>query len=132
MTFPDPATVLRHRPPAVLVRSVLDFSGERLACSSSDDGVWPWPRLLEGGAQTAGLLAGAQADGLAHDAVIADYRDVRVLAAAYTGGVTFRAVLERRVMRFWRCRIEAHGADGRPLLTALVTLAPVPRPAESP
>ena len=65
MTFPDPATVLRHRGPAVLVRSVVEFSGERLVCSSSDGGVWPWPRLLEGAAQTAGLLAGAQTDGLA-------------------------------------------------------------------
>jgi hypothetical protein len=132
MTFPDPATVLRHRPPAVLVRSVVDFSAERLTCSSSDDGAWPWPRLLEGSAQTAGLLAGAQADGLASDAVIADYRDVRVLVSGHTGSVLFRAVLERRVMQFWRCRVEAHAADGRVLLTARVTLAPVPRPVGAP
>jgi hypothetical protein len=132
MTFPDPATVLRHRPPAVLVRSVVEFAGERLVCSSSDEGAWPWPRLLEGAAQTAGLLAGAQADGLANDAVIADYRDVRVLEPSHAGPVRFRATIERRVMQFWRCRIEAEDASGRPLLTARVTLAPVPRAAEAP
>jgi hypothetical protein len=132
MTFPDPATVLRHRGPAVLVRSVVEFSGERLVCSSSDGGVWPWSRMLEGAAQTAGLLAGAQADGLASDAVIADYRDVRVLTPSHAGHVRFRAVIERRVMQFWRCRVEAEDPDGHLLLTARVTLAPVPRAGVAP
>ena len=53
MTFPDPATLLRHRPPAVLVREVIDFDGKRLVAASYGTGPWTWPALLEGGAQAA-------------------------------------------------------------------------------
>jgi hypothetical protein len=126
MTFPDPASKLRHRPPAVLVRDVVAFSGDALVCTSQDAGPWRWPRLLEGGAQTAGLLAGAQPDGLSEHAVIADYRAVRVHAPTHQGAVRFTARLDRRVMRFWRCRIDARAADGTLLLEATVTLAPPP------
>ena len=124
MTFPDPASVLRHRPPAILVRSVREYAGDRLVCAGLDEGPWPWSRLLEGGAQTAGLLTGAQTDGLSDRAVIADYRSVRVLVPAFDGRVQFAATLDRRVLRFWRCRIEARAEDGTLLLSALVTLAP--------
>lgn len=124
MTFPDPASLLRHRPPAVLVDRVRAFSGDRLVCTSNGAGPWTWPQLLEGGAQTAGLLAGAQKDGLSNRAVIADYRSVRVLAATHTGPVEFTAAIDRRVLQFWRCRIEARDAAGALLLFGLVTLAP--------
>ena len=124
MTFPHPTSVLRHRPPAVLVGSVVAFSGDRLTCRSVGSGPWEWPQLLEGGAQTAGLLAGAQPDGLHPEAVIADYRGVRVLAATHAGLVSFVASIERKIMHFWRCRIEARAEDGRLLLDGLVTLAP--------
>jgi predicted hotdog family 3-hydroxylacyl-ACP dehydratase len=124
MTFPDPASTLRHRPPAVLVRDVAEFSGDRLRCTSQGTGPWRWPQLLEGGAQTAGLLAGAQAGGLNDQAVIADYRAVRVHAPTHHGAVQFTATLDRRVMQFWRCRIEAHAEDGTLLLEGSVTLAP--------
>lgn len=124
MTFPDPASKLRHRPPAVFVRDVVAFSGEGLVCTSHGSGPWRWPQLLEGGAQTAGLLAGAQTAGLNDQAVIADYRAVRVHAPLHHGPVRFTATLDRRVMRFWRCRIEARAEDGTVLLEGLVTLAP--------
>jgi hypothetical protein len=124
MTFPDPASVLRHRPPAVLVDAVLEFSGDRLVCSSRDRGPWPWPRLLEGAAQTAGLLAGAQAGGLSDRAVIADYRAVRIGAKAPDGLVRFTASIDRHVMQFWRCRVDARTPDNLLLLDGLVTLAP--------
>ena len=128
MTFPDPATLLRHRPPAVLVGDVVAFTGDRLVCASSSGGPWHWPQLLEGGAQTAGLLAGAQRDGLTDRAVIADYRGVRVLTLAHQGAVRWSATIERRVMQFWRCRVEARTDDGTLLLEGTVTLAP-PGPA---
>jgi len=124
MTFPDPASKLRHRPPAVLVGDVVAFSGDRLVCTSNGAGPWRWPQLLEGAAQTAGLLAGAQPDGLSEHAVIADYRAVRVLAPTHQGQVCFTATIDRRVMRFWRCRIEARAEDGALLLEGTVTLAP--------
>ena len=128
MNFPDPATLLRHRPPAVLVGDVVAFTGDQLVCASTGAGPWHWPQLLEGGAQTAGLLAGAQRDGLTDRAVIADYRGVRVLAPAHQGPVRWSATIERRVMQFWRCRIEACTDDGTLLLEGTVTLAP-PGPA---
>ena len=124
MTFPDPATLLRHRPPAVLVREVVEFTGERLVATSNGDGPWTWPALLEGGAQAAGLLVGTQEGGLSNRAVIADYRNVMIGAAAHAGPARFTAVLDRRVMQFWRCRIEVHDAAGALLLSAMVTLAP--------
>jgi hypothetical protein len=124
MTFPDPARVLRHRPPAVLVGTVVAFTGERLVCASNGPGPWTWPQLLEGGAQTAGLLAGAQPGGLTEQAVIADYRSVRVRAPSHAGAVEFTATIDRRIMRFWRCRVTARATDGAILLSGLVTLAP--------
>jgi len=128
MTFPDPASLLRHRPPAVLVREVVAFAGDRLVCTSNGSGPWRWPQLLEGGAQTAGLLAGAQGDGLSDRAVIADYRAVRPAVLDHHGAVQFTATIDRRVMRFWRCRIEVRADDGTLLLEGTVTLAP-PGPA---
>lgn len=124
MRFPDPRTVLRHRPPAVLVSAVTAFSGDTLMALGVGDGPWPWPKLLEGAAQAAGLLAGAQEGGLADTAVIADYRDVIVHAATHAGPVRFRAALDRRILHFWRCRIEARAEDGALLLAGTVTLAP--------
>jgi len=124
MRFPDPATLLRHRPPAVLLREVIDFSGERLVATSNGVGPWTWPALLEGGAQAAGLLAGAQPGGLSDRAVIADYRNVGIHALTHDGAVRFTATLDRRVMQFWRCRVEVHDAGGALLLDGMVTLAP--------
>jgi len=124
MTFPDPATLLRHRPPAVLVREVIECDGTRLVATSNGAGPWTWPALLEGGAQAAGLLAGAQPDGLNNRAVIADYRQVGIRALAHDGAVRFTATLDRRVMQFWRCRIAVHDAGGTLLLDGMVTLAP--------
>ena len=124
MTFPDPATLLRHRPPAVLLREVVEFTGDRLVATSNGAGPWTWPALLEGGAQAAGLLVGAQDGGLSNRAVIADYRNVTIGAASHAGPARFTAILDRRVMQFWRCHIEVHDAAGALLLSATVTLAP--------
>jgi hypothetical protein len=127
MTFPDPAALLRHRPPAVLVGEVVAFTGERLVCASNGRGPWHWPQLLEGAAQTAGLLAGAQQDGLSDRAVIADYRGVRLAALSHQGAVRFTATIDRRVLQFWRCRVEARADDDTLLLEGMVTLAPPER-----
>jgi len=124
MTFPEPATLLRHRPPAVLVREVIELTGDRLVATSNGTGPWTWPALLEGGAQAAGLLVGTQVDGLSNRAVIADYRQVGIGAATHAGAVRFTATIDRRVMQFWRCRIEVHDGAGALLLHATVTLAP--------
>jgi hypothetical protein len=128
MTFPDPASLLRHRPPAILVGEAVAFTGDRLVCTSKGRGPWHWSQLLEGAAQTAGLLAGAQRDGLTDRAVIADYREVRLIALNHQGAVRFTATIDRRVLQFWRCRIEVRADDGTPLLAGTVTLAP-PEPS---
>ena len=55
---------------------------------------------------------------------IAGLRDILVHAPRHDGRVRFHARLDRRVLHFWRCRVEAHAADGGLLLEGLVTLAP--------
>jgi len=124
MTAPAPGLLLRHRTPALLLGSVRDFDGAVLRCASLGDGPFPWHALLEGAAQCAGLLAGLQMDGLDDTAVIAEYRDVIVHTGGHGGPVTFVARLDRRVLRFWRCRVEVHAADEAILLQGLVTVAP--------
>jgi hypothetical protein len=56
-------------------------------------------------------------------AVVAEYRDVPVHAAAHRGHVRFEARVERRLAGFWRWRCEARGADDRVLLSSRVTVA---------
>jgi len=116
--------LLRHRPPALLLDTILVFDGARLACSARGIGPFRWAELLEGAAQTAGLLAGLQHHGVDNTAVIAEYRDVHIHAARHAGPVRFVANLDRRVLQFWRCRCEVRAADDTLLLTADVTVAP--------
>ena len=130
MTLPDPIVALRHRPPAVLVERVVERTGTRLTASAAHAG-WSWPQLLEGCAQAAGLLAGTQADGLGSDAVIAEYAATSVHVLQHEGAPRFTAWIDRRVLGFWRCRIEARAADGTLLLDGHVTLAPPVGPEAS-
>jgi hypothetical protein len=119
-----PEQLMRHRPPALLLGAVAEASPAGLACDGIDDGPWRWARLLEGAAQTAGLLSGLQPGGPGAAAVIAEYRDVTLHSALHLGRVRFHAVLDRRVLGFWRCRVEARGAEGELLLSGLVAVAP--------
>lgn len=123
-----PEQLMRHRPPALLLGAVVEATGAGLACDGIDDGSWRWARLLEGAAQAAGLLSGLQPGGPGAAAVIAEYRDVTLHTALHSGGVRFHAVLDRRILGFWRCRVEARGADGELLLSGLVAVAPGERP----
>ena len=123
-----PEQLLRHRPPALLLGTVALSTATRLACDGIDDGPWRWARLLEGAAQAAGLFSGLQAGGPTAAAVIAEYRDVTIDAVLYSGRVRFHAALDRRILGFWRCRVGARSADGRLLLSGLVTVAPGTRP----
>jgi len=124
MSLPPPSALLRHRPPALLIDAVESFGGDTLGCSATERAAWTWPVLLEGAAQTAGLLAGLQPGGPSSAAVIAEYRGVVVHAARHDGSVRFVARLDRRLLHFWRCHVEAHAADGGLLLEGQVTLAP--------
>jgi hypothetical protein len=124
MTLPPPATLLRHRPPALHLDAVEDASAERIACASRGAGPWRWPALLEGAAQAAGLLAGLQ--GGEHDAtaLVAEYRDVVVHAPEHAGPVRFVARLERRLLGCWRCAVVVEAEGGALLLEGRVTIAP--------
>ncbi len=122
--LPPPAALLRHRPPALLLGAVEAHASGHLVCRGIDGRRWPWPRLLEGTAQAAGLLAGLQPAGPGARAVIAEYRDVAVHVDLHRGPVRFDTHLERRLAHFWRCRCEARTTDGRVLLASRVTLAP--------
>lgn len=124
MTLPAPSALLRHRPPALLLGAVEAHGPGRLVCRGIDARRWPWPRLLEGTAQAAGLLAGLQPGGPGARAVIAEYRDVALHVDLHRGAVRFDTRLERRLAHFWRCRCEARATDGRVLLVSRVTLAP--------
>jgi hypothetical protein len=100
-----------------------------LVCAGRGPEPWRWAAMLEGAAQTAGLLAGLQPGGPDDRAVIAEYRDVVVHAPAHTGPVRFVARLERRVLDAWRCRVEVRDVAGAVLLEGRVTVAPgAPRP----
>lgn len=124
MSLPNPAALLRHREGALMLATVEDFTGDRLACTSSDRPSWHWPEMLEAGAQAAGLLAGLQGDGLDAAAVIAEYRDVRIHAARHEGPLVLVARLDRRVLQFRLCRVEARSARDALLLEATIALAP--------
>ena len=115
---------MRHRPPALLLGTVVESTATGLACDGIDDGPWRWARLLEGAAQAAGLFSGLQPGGPSAAAVIAEYRDVTLHAEGHDGGVRFHAALDRRILGFWCCRVNARSAEGRLLLSGLVAVAP--------
>lgn len=123
MKLPVPAEVLRHRPPALLVEAIERFDGDRLACRAVARSTWRWPEMLEGAAQSAGLLAGLQKGGPSNRAVIAEYTGVVVHAVEHPGPLRFTAHLERRILGCWRCRIEVLDAQDGLLLAGKVTLA---------
>jgi hypothetical protein len=124
VNFPAPAAVLRHSGPALLLERVEHFDGDTLACVARGSGPWHWPAMLEAAAQGAGLLAGLQAGGPSNRTVIAEYRGIVIHAHEHPGPVRVRARLDRRLLHFWRVRIEAEAMDGQVLLAGLVTLAP--------
>lgn len=124
LTGRDAGELLRHVPPALLLGSVVAHDATGLVCASRDAGPFGWAELLEGAAQAAGLLAGVLAGAEGTGALVAEYRDVEAHVARHAGDVSFHAALERRVLRFWRCRTRVADAGGRVLLTARVTLAP--------
>jgi predicted hotdog family 3-hydroxylacyl-ACP dehydratase len=126
MTRVAPAEILRHRGPALLVGAIDGWDGETLRCRAAGAGPWSWPAMLEGAAQTAGLAAGLRPRGLPADAVVAEYRDVVLHAGAHAGPIRFVARVERRVLHFWRCRVEVRDAAGALLLEGTVALAPEP------
>lgn len=119
------ASLLRHRPPALVLGALRWFDGASVAYDSRGAGPWAWPALLEGTAQVAGLLAGLQEGGPDNRAVIAEMRDVRLTTDGWRGPVRFQARFLRRVLNFWRCRATARSEDGALLLEATITVAAV-------
>jgi predicted hotdog family 3-hydroxylacyl-ACP dehydratase len=124
VSWPTPASLLRHRPPALLLDEIVARDDTALHCRSAARD-WTWPSLLEACAQTAGLLAGMRSEGLDNRALIAEYRDVTVHAATYAGPARFEARFDRRILGFFRYAVTAHGAGDDVLLAGLVTLAPI-------
>ena len=124
MTWPAPATLLRHAPPALRLAEIVARDNDELRCLGPATD-WTWPALLEGCAQTAGLLAGMQPGGPSNRALIAEYRDLVIHTDHYSGTPRFDARFDRRLLGFWRYAVRAHGDDDRVLLNGLVTLAPV-------
>jgi len=52
-------------------------------------------------------------------------RDLPFVSLALSGVVVrFHAAFDRRILGFWRCRVDARSADGRLLLSGLVAVAP--------
>jgi hypothetical protein len=115
---------MRHRVPALLLGALESAGDGALACTSRRLAIWRWADMLEAGAQAAGLLAGLQQGGVANTAVVAEYRHVRVRADAHPGRLRIVARIERRLLHFWRCRIEVRSLDGEVLLDGTVTIAP--------
>lgn len=128
MTFPHPGAWLRHRGPALVVDGIDGWDGEVARCHGAA-GDWTWSRILEGSAQTAGIACALGDEAWRSGAIVAEYRDVEVLAERHVGGVVFAARPERAVLGYRRCRTTATGLDGAPLLRGVVTLLPDRRPA---
>jgi predicted hotdog family 3-hydroxylacyl-ACP dehydratase len=124
MSLPAPATLLRHREPALLLGTIDDLVDDRLTCTSTARSSWQWTEMLEAAAQAAGLLAALRDDGFDNTLVIAEYRGVRVHAARHDGRLRLLARLDRRVLRFRLCRVQVRAADETLLLEGTVTLAP--------
>ena len=124
MSLPRPDELLRHRPPALLLEALDRLEDGRLSCTTTTRARWTWPDVLESAAQAAGLAAGLLDEGLDNTAVIAEYRHVRIHTPTHAGALRVTAALERRVLHFRRCRVEARTLDGELLLEATVTLAP--------
>lgn len=129
MKLPPAAALLRHRGPAILLDAVCSFTGRALSATARGSGPWEWPQILEGAAQCAGLLAGLQGAGMSEHAVVAEFRNVSVGALCHAGPIRFDARLDRKLLHFWRCTVEARGLDGSVLLYGDVTLAPGARAA---
>lgn len=123
MSLPDPAAALRHGPEALLLER-LETGADGALVAVTRAGDWTWPRMLEAGAQAAGLACGLARDGLANTAVTAEYRDVRIVVPHASGLLQLRPRLERRLLHFRRCAVEVCDERGRTLVTARITLAP--------
>jgi hypothetical protein len=123
MTFPPPSAWLRHRGPALVVERIAGWDG-RVACCTGAADDWRWHRLLEGSAQTAGIACAIDDDAWRGGAIVAEYRDVEILAESHRGPVRFEAGLDRALLGYRRCRASAMTTDGAPLLHAVVTLLP--------
>jgi len=128
MTFPHPRAWLRHRPPALVVDAIDGWDGTVARCRGAA-GSWSWSRLLEGGAQTAGIACALDDVGWRDGVIVAEYREVEILAERHQGAVHFAARSERTVLGYRRCRMTASAGDATPLLRAVVTLLPDRRPA---
>jgi predicted hotdog family 3-hydroxylacyl-ACP dehydratase len=124
VSLPDPATLLRHRGPALLLGTLDAVSDDDLVCTSAARSPWRWPEMLEAAAQAAGLLAGFRDDRFDDAAVIAAYRGVRIHVPRHDGQLRLLARLERRVLHFRQCRVEVRAASDTLLLDGTVTLAP--------
>lgn len=123
MTFPHPRAWMRHRGPALVLNAIEAWNGDEARCRAAA-GRWTWPRLLEGAAQTAGIACAIEEPAWRHGAVVAEYRDVEILAETHDGPVRFVARPERRLLAYRRCAAVATDETGTPLLRAVVTLLP--------
>jgi len=123
VTYPAPDAWLRHRGPALVVASIDSWDGSSIRCGATETR-WTWQRLLEGAAQAAGLACALLDPRWRDGAIVAEYRDVEILADTHAGRVDFTATPERTLLAYRRCRAAATTAAGTPLLRARVTLLP--------
>lgn len=121
---PEIASLLRHRPPALLVAAEVAGSAGWRRFVTVERATWHWATLLDAAAQAAGLCVRSDEPGLAARAlVIAAYERV---ARERDPGAGVHALEVRRVRTF----LQMHQFDVRvltceaPVLAARVTLAP--------
>jgi len=111
--------LLRHGPEARVVIAVESHEGDHLVAKAGANE--PWPRLLDGAAQAAGLLARALAGAPLEGGVLAEVRDLRFEPG---GGADPRieVVFERRVLGLWRFGFTVRSGR-RAILSGRLTLA---------
>lgn len=129
MTFPPPEALVRHRPPALLVTMVDACDGQSLTSTSVRAALWRWPELLDAAAQAAGMLfaLARETSDPTHrrGLVVARYDAVSIFTHAHTGNVTWQVRTKRRIGDMKQLDVTGEH-QGRPILSATITLAPEP------
>lgn len=123
----DPSTTLAHREPALVLDAVSALGQTTLSCTGGAGRRLHWAQILDGCAQTAGLLARALLASPEPVAfVVASYESVELGEGhdAHDGGVIeWRATPVRRVGDFHQVDVRALDEGGRALVVARVALA---------
>jgi len=120
----DPS-INRHRPPAQLVEALVSSDGETVCCRSDARRPWTWTQLLDAAAQVSGLCLACGAHTDYTPRLVAGYEQVVPPASPVNSPVRWTARVGRLLLDMHQIDVRGEDDDGRVVLEARVTLAPV-------